>query len=131
MGGMNNEATISMSRVLHPHLPRGVSRLDEPIGRITSTHVAWSSYSGCGKVRPVLIIGARGNRLWVRPIYTLDRNAGLWRAVVLDDWKAAGLGHRSYVSVDVVEVPRNQCGRIGSKVSLRDWNRVCRGEVHA
>ena len=128
---MSNELTISMSRVPHPHLPRGASRLDEPVGRLTSTHVSWSSRPDGGKARPVLIVGARGSRLWVRPIYSLDRNAGLWRAVVLDDWGSVGLHHRSFVSVDIIEVAHKQCGRIGAKVSLHDWNRVCRGEVHA
>jgi len=120
-----------MSRVPHPHLPRGASQLREPVGRITSTHVSWSTRPESGKCRPVLIVGARGSRLWIRPIHTFDRNAGLWRAVVLDDWKLAGLDHRSYVFVHVIELTRKQCGRFGAEVSVHDWNRVCRGEVHA
>jgi hypothetical protein len=114
----------------HPHLPRGAGRLEYPVGRVTVTRVSWGGSPECGKERPALIIGASGDRLWIRPIYTNDYKAGLWRSVVIDDWKRAGLKRQCYVSVDVLEVRRHQCGPVGNKLSVHDWNRVCRGEVH-
>lgn len=123
--------SLPVARLDHPRLGRGnINLSDEPVGRIGSAFIRWGPLPDQGKARPVVIVGTSTSHLWVRPIFTNDYKAGLWRAVVIDDWREAGLDHKSFVSPDVIRIRRARC-IIGSRsLTLEDWNRVCRGEVH-
>jgi len=124
-------ANIEIHRLQHPRLPGAVTNLEaEPVGRIGSAFVRWGPLPEQGKARPVVVIGSNTRYLWVRPIFSKDFKAGLWRSVVIHDWKSAGLDHASYVSIDVIRVRRDRCVIGNGSLSTHDWNRVCRGEVH-
>jgi len=122
---------INASRLAHPRLPiQATNRVDVPVGLIGSAYIYWGPLADQGKLRPVLIVGSSASHLWVRPIFTNDFKAGLWRAVEVADWRRAGLDHASYISIDVLRIKRTRCN-VGSRgLTDADWNRVCRGEVH-
>ena len=118
-------------RLQHPHLPDAApQRHGPPIAQRGLAHIRWGQAWENGKVRPVLVIGASSTHLWVRPIYSRDLVAGRWRSVRINDWQEFGLDHESFVAVQVVRIPRDQCTLLSNVMTARDWNRVCRGEVH-
>jgi hypothetical protein len=100
------------------------------VGYVWEAYISWGPKAGEGKKRPVLVIASNRTRVWVRPIFTNDYKAGLWRSVIINDWEQAGLDHQSYVSVDILELSARKCTVGKAKLTLEDWNRVCRGEVH-
>ena len=125
------DVPIEIRRLLHPRLPAAASNTDnDPVGRIGCAFVRWGPQPEQGKARPVVVIGSNHRYVWVRPIFTNDFKAGLWRSVVIHDWKAAGLDHASYVSIDILRIRRDRCVMGNGLLTVRDWNRVCRGEVH-
>ena len=125
------EVEIEIRRLFHPRLPKSVANPDNDlVGRIGCAFVRWGPQPEQGKARPVLVVGGNHQYVWVRPIFTNDFKAGLWRSVVIHDWKAAGLDHASYVSIDILRIRRERCVMNEGSLSVRDWNRVCRGEVH-
>lgn len=122
---------LEISRIAHPHLDeRATNESKKPVGYVWEAYISWGPKAGEGKKRPVLVIASNRTRVWVRPIFTNDYKAGLWRSVIINDWEQAGLDHQSYVSVDILELSARKCTVGKAKLTLEDWNRVCRGEVH-
>lgn len=125
------DVEIELERLNHPRLgPSATNLSNDPVGRIGCAYIWWGQQPEQGKARPVLIVGSSASHLWIRPIFTRDFKAGLWRAVVINDWRDAGLDHESFVSPDVIRINRKRCVIGASSLTLLDWNRVCRGEVH-
>ncbi len=122
---------VEIARMVHPHLNKMASNVsEEPVGCVGKAYIRWGPKEGQGKARPVLVIASNRRRVWVRPIFTNDYKAGLWRSVIIKDWEKAGLDRQSHVSINVIELSISLC-RVGkAKLSLADWNRVCQGEVH-
>lgn len=122
---------VEIARMVHPHLNKTASNVSEkPVGCVGKAYITWGPKEGQGKKRPVLVIASNRRRVWVRPIFTNDYKAGLWRSVIINDWEKAGLDHQSHVSVDVIELSTLRCFVGKARLSLHDWNRVCQGEVH-
>ena len=122
---------ITVRELEYPRLPSDVTiKKGRPVGDLHWAYISWGPDQGQGKFRPVLVVGASKSKVWVRPCYSEDWLAGLWRAVLILDWQEAGLSKGSFVSIGLVKMSRKSLrGRIG-RMSLNDWNRVCRGEVH-
>jgi hypothetical protein len=76
------------------------------------------------------VVASNSKYVWVRPIYTNDYTAGRWKAVEIFDWKQAGLDHSSYVASYDLRLSKHRCDVSNDRMTLNDWNRVCRGEVH-
>jgi hypothetical protein len=84
-----------------------------------------------GKVRPCLIVAVAPKYYIVRPIYTnAGSHAGTWRAVLLTDWSEAGLDHESVVGHKTEKIGKRDVRSHLGSLSLRDWNKVCQGEVN-
>lgn len=112
-----------------PHVHRGVDLVSDPVGRLGVAYLWWGD-GRRGKHRPVIVIGADPTYVWVRGVHTRDLAAGLWRAVVIRDWRELGLDHESFVSIDVYRVRRSRVDLRSTRMTDHDWNRLCRGEVH-
>lgn len=117
-------------RGVHPRLRAGADGESHPVGYLGTAYIAWGRAQGEGKRRPVVIIGATPQHLWVRPCYSRDLVAGGWRAVRIVDWASAGLTHEGFVANDVVKLRRSAVTVTRYRFSDRDWNAICRGEVH-
>lgn len=125
------EPPIEVRVLEHPRLPKGASiSKGDPVGKLYWAYIAWGPDRGQGKVRPVLVVGASISKVWVRPCYSEDFLAGRWRAVEILDWPQVGLTKGSYVSIGLVKLSRKSLRKQIGTMSLNDWNRVCRGEVH-
>lgn len=116
-------------RIRDPRLPAWVDGFTDPVGRVGAAHISWSP--GHGKRRPVVIVGAHAEHLWVRPCYSNDVCAGGWRAVGLLDWRECGLDHLSFVDLEVHRLSRDAVDIGAGRLTLSDWNRVCRREFRA
>ena len=121
---------IASMRAVHPRLPAGVDGVRDPVGLLGTAYITWGRGPGEGKRRPVVIIGASGRHLWVRPCYSRDYVAGGWRAVRIVDWAHAGLAHEGFVAIDVVKLKRSAVTVTRYRFTDRDWNAICRGEIH-
>ncbi len=75
----------------------------------------------CGNERRALVIGARGDRPVICPIRTSEQKVGLWRSLVIDDWKQAGLKRQRCVSVDFPKI---------LTTSWTGWKRVIRSRLN-
>jgi hypothetical protein len=120
---------IASMRAVHPRLPAGVDGAREPVGFLGTAYITWGRGPDEGKRRPVVIIGASGRHLWVRPCYSRDYVAGGWRAVRIVDWADAGLAHEGFVAIDVVKLKRSAVTVTRFRFTDRDWNAMCRGEI--
>lgn len=123
--------TFEIDRLIHSHLPsEATNRTEFPVGHIARAFIKWGQDFEFGKVRPVLVVASNSKYVWVRPIYTNDYTAGRWKAVEIFDWKQAGLDHSSYVASYDLRLSKHRCDVSNDRMTLNDWNRVCRGEVH-
>lgn len=128
------DISLVVERLTHPqlgwpHVHRGVDLVSDPVGRLGVAYLWWGD-GRRGKHRPVIVIGADPTHFWVRGVHTRDLAAGLWRAVVIRDWRELGLDHESFVSIDVYRVRRSRVNLRSTRMTDHDWNRLCRGEVH-
>lgn len=125
---------IALVKLRHPHLNRyRRASTDHPdVGTVKGAFVSFGKDNPSeGKFRPCVIVAVGPHYCIVRPIYShVSHFAGRWKAVVLDDWKDAGLDHESVVGHKTHKVKREAFGRPIGKLSINDWNRVCRGEVN-
>ena len=125
---------IQEVKLQHGHLRRyRKATTDHPdVGAIKSVFVSFGKDDPLeGKVRPCVLVAVAPNYYIVRPIYSrASYFAGKWRAVVLKDWSAAGLDHESVVGHQTHKVRRADVKRHVGALTIRDWNRVCRGEVN-
>jgi len=127
-------SVIEQKRLEHPHVERraGLSATDQSRGSVIHAYIAFDSANpeAGGKWRPCVVIAAGPKAFLVRACYSKSRKyAKLWRSVLLDDWKDAGLRVESYVGPNRDVVPRKNATIIG-QLTVRDWNKVCRGEVN-
>ena len=118
---------------LHPHISR-FQDADLTAGNVGKIGMAFIWFTGptrgAGKTRPVLVIAVTKKHYVVRPIYSNARRpAGSWRAVVIDEWQSANLSNPSVVGHEIHKIKVDRLKIIG-KLTLRDWNRVCLGEVN-
>jgi len=125
---------IEQRRLVHPHIRpgKGISATHELVGSVVMTYIAYdkTNPSGAGKSRPCVVIAAGPKYLLVRPNYSNPFSfAGQWRSVKIDEWQAAGLNHVSYVGSSKFIVARKKVTIMG-RLTVRDWNKVCRGEVN-
>ena len=125
---------IEQSRLEYPHIRsgQGISATHELVGSVVMTYIAYDKTNPAaeGKVRPCVVIAVGPRHFLVRPIYSNPyKFAGHWRSVRLDDWKKAGLTRQSFVGSNIHKVARTNLQLTGC-LSVRDWNRVCRGEVN-
>ncbi len=126
---------IEQRRLVHPHITpgKGVSPADMSVGSVVMAYIPYKPQdpAGEGKLRPCVVIAAGPAFLLVRPIYSNPRRyAQHWRSVRLEEWRLAGLERLSYVSIQRHMVLRRRSSQIG-ELSIRDWNRICRGEVNS
>lgn len=122
-------SVIPMKKEIHPHISqfKEASGVHELTGRICN---AFIHYNDGGKIRPCVIIAVTPTNYVVRPLYSNAYwPAGLWRAVRLQDWIEAGLDHQSNVGVEAHMVKITE-SYLRGKLSLRDWNRICLGEIN-
>jgi hypothetical protein len=126
--------TIQETKLQHGHLRRyrKASTSHPDTGSIKSAFVSFEKDDPTeGKVRPCVIVAVAPNYYIVRPIYSrASYFAGAWRAVVLADWHEAGLDHESVVGHKTYKIRLMHVSRHVGRLSLKDWNRVCRGEVN-
>lgn len=128
------EKVIEQPRLEHPHIRsgRGFSATDELVGSVVMAYIAYDKTNPAaeGKVRPCVVVAVGPKQFLVRPIYSNPyKFAGHWRSVRLDDWKEAGLLRQSFVGLNIHKVARTNLQLTG-RLTVRDWNRVCRGEVN-
>lgn len=129
------ETTVdfALTPLLHPHVSRFTSvSADSPHrGMIGTAYIVYTGGDGkAGKVRPCVVVAAGKRHVVVRPLYSFARRpAGGWRAVELREWEAAGLEHPSWVGDETHKVRWNRFRPIG-RLTVADWNLVCRGEVN-
>lgn len=124
---------VTLTPLLHPHVTRFASvSADSPHrGMIGTAYIVYTGGDGkAGKVRPCVVVAAGKRHVVVRPLYSYARRpAGGWRAVELREWEAAGLEHPSWVGDETHKVRWNRFRPIG-RLTVADWNLVCRGEVN-
>jgi len=125
---------IEQRRLVHPHVRpgSGISASHELVGSVVVTYIAYDKTNPEeeGKVRPCVVVAVGPKHFLVRPIYSNPyKFAGHWRSVRLDDWKKAGLARQSFVGFNTHRVARTNLQLTGC-LSVRDWNKVCRGEVN-
>lgn len=126
---------IQLVKAVHPHVDGtgGLSADDPLVGTVIQafTHFEVGDPEVGGKVRPCVVIAVSSEFFLVRLIFSRPRRyAGHWRSVRLEDWKQAGLQHKSYASTQRRLIKRASSRVIG-QLSTRDWNRICRGEVNS
>lgn len=128
------ELPVAINKRVHPLITRfgEDAGVNEDVSRIGNAFVRFSGNpSGYGKERPVLVIAKTLKHYVVRPIYSHARwPAGYWRAVEIAEWKEAGLSNKSYVG-DETHIVKHKNLTLKGRLSLKDWNRVCLGEVNS
>ena len=131
---VNESQKIHLTKMEHGLLRRYVkaSTSHQDVGQLKWAFVSFGKNDPSeGKVRPCVIVAVAPKYYIVRPVFTnAGRYAGTWRAVLLIDWRDAGLDHESLVGHETEKIRKQDVrGDMGS-LSLRDWNRVCQGEVN-
>lgn len=125
---------IQETKLQHGHLRRyrKASTSHPDTGSVKSAFVSFEKEDPSeGKVRPCVVVAVAPNYYIVRPIYSnAGYFAGTWRAVLLADWREAGLDHESVVGHKTHKVRLVHVHRHVGTLTIRDWNRVCRGEVN-
>ena len=125
---------IQETKLQHGHLRRyRKASTDHPdTGSIKSAFVSFEKEDPSeGKIRPCVVVAVAPNYYIMRPIYSnAGYFAGTWRAVLLADWREAGLDHESVVGHKTHKVRLVHVHRHVGTLTIRDWNRVCRGEVN-
>ena len=119
------------TKMCFPHLSRWpkADPHHELVGSVVNAYVPFTTSDDDGKVRPAVVLAVASRYLIVKPLYSKPRfGAGHWRAVEILDWRDAGLHHESWAGDEVHRV-RTASAPYG-RLSLTDWNRVCRGEVN-
>ena len=132
---VNEPQTIHLTKMEHGLLRRYVkaSTSHQDVGQLKWAFISFGKNDPSeGKVRPCVIVAVAPKYYIVRPVFTnAGRYAGTWRAVLLIDWRDAGLDHESLVGHETEKIRKQDVrGHMGS-LSLRDWNRMCQGEVNA
>ena len=125
---------IEQEPLVHPHIRpgQGISATHELVRSVVMTYIAFDKTNPAaeGKVRPCVVVAVGPRHFLVRPIYSNPyRFAGHWRSVRLNDWSEAGLTRQSFVGFNIHKVARTNLQLTG-RLSVRDWNRICRGEVN-
>jgi hypothetical protein len=131
---VNESQRINPTKMEHGLLRRYVkaSTSHQDVGQLKWAFISFGKNDPSeGKVRPCVIVAVAPKYYIVRPIFSnAGRYAGTWRAVLLIDWRDAGLDHESLVGHETEKIRKQDVhGHMGS-LSLRDWNRVCQGEVN-
>ena len=131
---VNESQKIHLTKMEHGLLRRYVkaSTSHQDVGQLKWAFISFGKNDPSeGKVRPCVIVAVAPKYYIVRPVFTnAGRYAGTWRAVLLIDWRDAGLDHESLVGHETEKIRKQDVrGDMGS-LSLRDWNRVCQGEVN-
>ena len=131
---VNESQKIHLTKMEHGLLRRYVkaSTSHQDVGQLKWAFISFGKNDPSeGKVRPCVIVAVAPKYSIVRPVFTnAGRYAGTWRAVLLIDWRDAGLDHESLVGHETEKIRKQDVrGDMGS-LSLRDWNRVCQGEVN-
>lgn len=125
---------VVVNKRVHPLITRfgEDAGVNDDVSRIGNAFVRFSGDPrGYGKERPVLVIAKTSKHYVVRPIYSHARwPAGYWRAVEIVEWKEAGLSNNSYVG-DETHIVKHKNLTLKGRLSLKDWNRVCLGEVNS
>ncbi|NCV88550.1 MAG: hypothetical protein EBW14_22405, partial [Oxalobacteraceae bacterium] len=126
---------IQLKKLEHPHVQTlgGLSTSDYSVGAIVNAYILYDpgKPEGGGKTRPCVVIAASEHKLLVRLVFSRPwRYAGNWRSVRIDDWRSAGLKNQSYVSTERRMV-RRQAATFEGRLTTKDWNRICRGEVNS
>lgn len=126
---------IPLRRLEHPHVRSngGLSTSHELVGSIVHAfaHFEVGEPEVGGKVRPCVVIAVSDEWFLVRLVFSKPRRyAGIWRSVRIDEWATAGLKHESYVAAQRRMVRREKASVVG-RLTTKDWNRVCRGEVNS
>ncbi len=119
------------TKLTFPHLGRWpkADPHHELVGSVVNAYVSFTSNWAEGKVRPVVVLAVEPKRVIVKPLYSRPRHgAGLWRAIEIIDWQSAGLLRKSWAGDEVHCVKKTS--EPHGRLSLADWNRVCRGEVN-
>ena len=127
--GAANE--IEQERLAYPHLGRypNADAVHEMVGLVVNTFILFTSSPAEGKFRPAVVLAVEPRRLIVKPLYSEPNfGAGHWRAIEIIDWYEAGLRKKSWAGDEIHRV-RRASEPIG-RLTLSDWNRVCRGEVN-
>jgi len=129
-----SKEAIEQPRLEHPHIRpgKGISATHELVGSVVTTYIAYDKTNPGeeGKVRPCVVVAVGPKHFLVRPIYSNPyKFAGHWRSVRLDDWNKAGLARQSFVGSNIHKVARTNL-QLAGRLSGRDWNKVCRGEVN-
>ncbi|MCL2171502.1 MAG: type II toxin-antitoxin system PemK/MazF family toxin [Defluviitaleaceae bacterium] len=92
-------------------------------------HIAYVSWGGNGKRRPVLVLSANENEVAVFQItsqYGSKSDAIQAQYVAIDDWAQAGLARQSYIDIGrIIDLPIEvvQPAPIG-KLSVKDLNKL-------
>lgn len=131
---VSEPSVIPLRKLIHPHISRfrKASGEHELTSRICSSFISFNGSEGSevGKTRPCVIIAVAPKYFVVRPVFSNPYGpAGLWRAVTLHDWLEAGFDHQSCIGIELRMVWRTKSVLRG-KLSLRDWNRICLGEIN-
>jgi hypothetical protein len=126
---------IPVKRLEHPHIrpDKGFSTSHKLVGSVVTAFIPYDPKNprGDGKTRPCVVIAAGTQKLLVRPVFSKPRRyARGWKAVRIEDYVAANLDHSSFVSPERFVVSGAKAALVG-RLSTRDWNRLCRGEVNA
>jgi hypothetical protein len=126
---------IPLQRLEHPHVQTdgGLSTTDDFVGAIFNAYIPYEAGKPelGGKTRPCIVIAVSEDWFLVRLVFSRPwRYAGVWRSVRIEDWRSAGLNNQSYVSTDRRMVKRDRATFEG-RLTTKDWNRVCRGEVNS
>ena len=126
---------IQLQKLEHPHvrLNCGLSTSHELVGVIVHafTHFEVGEPDVGGKVRPCVVIAASHDWFLVRLVFSRPRRyAGIWRSVRIEEWSTAGLKHESFVASQRRMVRRDKAVVVG-RLTIKDWNRICRGEVNS
>jgi hypothetical protein len=128
------EASIEIAKLEHRHLTRYVKAqtTHDLVGQVFWGFISYGKDDPeLGKRRPCVIVAVAPKYFIVRPVFSrASRYAGLWRAVLIENWHEAGLDHESLVGHDTQKISKDKIvSRIGS-LTTHDWNRICRGEVN-
>jgi hypothetical protein len=126
----------TIQKRIHPMLSRfqRATGKHELIGQLFYTFISFGNKADPenGKFRPCVIVAVAPKYVIVRPIFSHARGpAGRWKVVAIEDWLDAGLSHESYVGDRPQRILRYDVGKRIGELTLRDWNRICIGEVNA
>lgn len=132
---VNESQKIHLTKMEHGLLRRYVkaSTSHQDVGQLKWAFISFGKNDPSeGKVRPCVIVAVAPKYYIVRPVFTnAGRYAGTWRAVLLIDWRDAGLDHESLVGHETKKIRKQDVHSHMGSLSLRDWNRMCQGEVNA